>query len=47
MEDHKKKRVNTWLLIGVLVLIALLLLWMTVASFLGDTDVAAFIPPVR
>lgn len=47
MEEHKKKRLNTWLLIGVLILIALLLIWMTVASFLGDTDVAAFIPPLH
>lgn len=45
--DHKKrKKLNAWLLIGVLVLIALLLVWLTIASFFGDTDVAAFIPSV-
>lgn len=43
--DHKKrKKINAWLLIGVLVLIVLLLIWLTIASFFGDTDVAAFIP---
>lgn len=35
-----------WLVIGVIVLIVLLLVWLTVADFLGDTDVAAFINPV-
>ena len=40
----RRNKINSWLLIGVLVLIALLLIWLTVASFFGDTDVAAFIP---
>lgn len=35
---------SVWLVIGVLVLIALLLVWLTVADLFGDTDVAAFIP---
>lgn len=39
----KKNRTNLWLAIGVGVLIVLLLVWLTVAVFLGDTDVAAFI----
>lgn len=38
-----KKQTNTWLVVGVIVLIVLLLLWLTFADFLGDTDVAAFI----
>lgn len=41
----KKKR-NIWLYIGVGVLIVLLLLWMTMASFWEDTDVAAMIAPL-
>lgn len=42
--DKKRKKINAWLLVGVLVLIALLIVWLTIASFFGDTDVAAFIP---
>ena len=47
MEDygHKKKGTNKWLVIGVVVLIALLLLWLTFADLTGDTDVAAFAAP--
>jgi len=42
MEQPKRKsRTSTWLIIGVLVLIALLILWLTVADLFGDTDVAA------
>ena len=40
--ERKDKR-NFWLYIGVGVLIVLLLVWMTIASFWEDTDVAAFI----
>ena len=46
MSKEKKSRVNKWLIVGVLVLIALLLVWLTVADMLGDTDVAALILPV-
>lgn len=35
---------KVWLVIGVIVLIILLFVWLTVADFFGDTDVAAFIP---
>ena len=42
--ERKDKR-NLWLYIGVGVLIVLLLVWMTIASFWEDTDVAAFIAP--
>ena len=39
-----RRSVNIWLLIGALVLIVLLFIWLTMADFLGDTDVAAFVP---
>ena len=38
-----KKQTNVWIVVGVIVLIVLLLLWLTFADMLGDTDVAAFI----
>ena len=38
-----RRRVNVWMVIGVIVLIMLLLLWLTWADLLGDTDVAAYI----
>lgn len=44
MDERKHKKgngVKLWLVIGVIVLIILLLLWLTVADMLGDTDVAA------
>lgn len=34
---------HVWLAVGAAVLIILLLVWLTVASLTGDTDVAAFI----
>lgn len=43
--DRKKSRVNTWLVIGVIVLVVLLLVWLTMADLAGDTDVAAYISP--
>lgn len=43
MSKDKKSSVSLWLIIGVVVLIILLFLWLTVADFFGDTDVAAFI----
>lgn len=42
--SKEKSKINVWLVVGVIVLIALLLIWLTVADFFGDTDVAAFIP---
>lgn len=44
-DREKKDKRNLWLYIGVGVLIVLLLVWMTIASFWEDTDVAAFITP--
>ena len=46
MEKHgkeRKQRTSIWLIFGVIVLILLLLLWLTDAISLGDTDVAACI----
>ena len=49
-EVKKEKKHNMgkmWLYIGVAVLILLLILWLTIADFWGDTDVAAdFIRPM-
>lgn len=45
-KNRKKSRINGWLLVGVLILIALLLLWLTIADLWGDTDVAALATPV-
>lgn len=42
---RKKQKVNLWMCVGVAVLIALLLIWLTIADFWGDTDVAAAIAP--
>lgn len=39
--EKKKNNVSGWLIVGVLILIALLIIWLTVADLFGDTDVAA------
>lgn len=44
-EKDQTKSVNLWLIIGIAVLIALLFLWLIIADFSGDTDVAALILP--
>lgn len=47
-ENERKGRRNKPLMVaGVVILIALLLFWLSWAFFLGDTDVAAFIAPLR
>ncbi len=46
MSEKKKSSTSMWLVIGVIVLIILLFLWLTVADFFGDTDVAAMIAPM-
>ncbi len=46
-EKKTKKGAVVWLVIGVVVLIILLMLWLTIADIFGDTDVAAFIPPLN
>lgn len=43
MEKNKSSKTQLWLVIGVVVLIALLIIWLTIADFWGDTDVAAAI----
>ncbi|MCI9607763.1 MAG: hypothetical protein HFJ94_06280 [Muribaculaceae bacterium] len=46
MEKYDKKpKTSAWLIIGVLVLIALLIVWLTVADFTGNTDVNAVVYP--
>lgn len=42
-----RRRVNVWLVVGVIVLVLLLLLWLTWADLLGDTDVGNFIEVVH
>jgi len=42
---RKNKYINTWVAIGAIVLIILLIIWLTMADFFGDTDVAAAIMP--
>lgn len=43
MSDKKKNKINMWLAIGAIVLIILLLVWLTLADFSGDTDVVALL----
>ncbi len=48
MSDKKKNksRTSVWIAVGVIVFIILLFVWQTIADLWGDTDVAAFIPPM-
>lgn len=46
-KKHKNKLgIPLWVTIGAVVLIVLLIVWLTYAMFLGDTDVAAPDPEV-
>ncbi|MDE7154306.1 MAG: hypothetical protein K2O00_07695 [Muribaculaceae bacterium] len=48
-ERKRRSRVNktsVWVAIGAVVLIILLIVWLTMADFFGDTDVAAMITPM-
>lgn len=47
MTDKRKKSTNMWVAIGAIFLIILLIIWLTVADLTGDTDVAAFISPIK
>lgn len=38
-ESRRYNKKNVWLIAGAIVLIILLLVWLTVAMFTGDTDV--------
>ncbi|MDE5837630.1 MAG: hypothetical protein K2K52_05225 [Paramuribaculum sp.] len=40
-DSRKKSPKNIWVVIGAVVLIILLIAWLTVAMFSGDTDVSA------
>ena len=42
---RNRRRTQVWVAIGAVVLIILLILWLTMADFAGDTDVAAMITP--
>lgn len=42
---ERKDRRSFWIYIGVAILILLLIVWLTIASFWEDTDVAAAILP--
>lgn len=43
--SNKKTKTSAWLIVGALVLIALLIIWLTVADFTGNTDVNAILTP--
>ena len=45
--NKKKNKRNTWMAIGAVFLILLLLIWLTYADLLGDTDVAAWLGGTR
>lgn len=45
MSRKNKNQTNIWIAIEAIFLIILLIIWLTVADFTGDTDVAAFIAP--
>ena len=45
--EREGRRAKPLMVAGVVILIALLLFWLSWAFFLGDTDVAAFIAPLR
>lgn len=45
-EKENSSKKSWWLIAGVVILIVLLFVWLTVADFFGDTDVAAFINPI-
>ncbi|MDE5941396.1 MAG: hypothetical protein K2H14_04715 [Muribaculaceae bacterium] len=42
-KNEKKGKASMWLYFGVGILILLLLVWLTIADFWGDTDVNAIV----
>ncbi|MBP3288316.1 MAG: hypothetical protein J6L79_03690 [Muribaculaceae bacterium] len=42
---RKNRYVSTWVAIGAIILIILLIIWLTMADLWGDTDVAAAVMP--
>ena len=47
MAKKSKMTTSVWVAIGAAILIILLIIWLTCADLLGDTDVAAAIPLIR
>ncbi len=45
LRSDRKKSFSLWAAIGAIILIILLIVWLTMADLLGDTDVAAFATP--
>ena len=45
-KSNKINKTSLWVAIGAIVLIILLLVWLTFADLMGDTDVAAFVTPM-
>ena len=44
-KKSNKKSTSLWVAIGAIFLIILLIIWLTVADFAGDTNVAAYVAP--
>ncbi|MDE7427150.1 MAG: hypothetical protein K2M79_05065 [Muribaculaceae bacterium] len=42
---RRRNKTSLWVAIGAVILIILLLVWLTVADFTGNTDVVAFMSP--
>lgn len=47
-DSKRKNRTSSsvWIALGAIVLIILLIIWLTVADFSGDTDVVAAVAPL-
>ena len=43
-KNNHRGRFSMWMYFGVGILILLLLVWLTIADFWGDTDVNAIVP---
>ncbi|MDE6464970.1 MAG: hypothetical protein K2L16_10145 [Muribaculaceae bacterium] len=41
----RRNRASVWVAIGAIILIILLIVWLTFADLMGNTDVAAFLAP--
>lgn len=44
-KGRNRTSTSIWVALGAIVLIILLIIWLTMADFAGDTDVAAMIAP--
>lgn len=45
IHTKKRNRTSIWVALGAIFLIILLIIWLTFADLMGDTDVAAFLAP--